>query len=77
MLSFPPSFWFDSQYATSCKIQVFLNILQRFYKEIVFYISAQNVSEFFLKSKYKMIVILDSFKIPSAVKKTVKIKMKK
>lgn len=46
---------------------------------MVSYISEQNVSkeDFFLKNKYKMIVILDSFKFLSAVKKTVKFKMKK
>lgn len=40
---------------------------------------SKNVSkeDFFLKNKYKMIVILDSFKFLSAVKKTVKFKMKK
>lgn len=31
----------------------------------------------FLKNKYKIIVILDSFKLPSTAKKTVKFKMKK
>lgn len=71
-------FSFDLQYATGYKLHTFLYILLHAYKEIVFYITEQNVSEgFFLKNKYKMIAILDSFKFPSAVKKTVKFKMKK